>query len=85
LNQLTNTLQKKLNEVRREKAELEKQIEREHRMKEKLVSSAGRHVSRRLDRFEEEEEEEEEEEDGREERLEAVDERMSAPFPLAST
>lgn len=28
--QLTNTLQKKLNEVRREKAELEKQIEREH-------------------------------------------------------
>ena len=28
--QLTNTLQKKLNEVRREKAELEKQIEKEH-------------------------------------------------------
>ena len=30
LPQLTNTLQKKLNEVRREKSLLEKQIEREH-------------------------------------------------------
>lgn len=28
--QLTNTLQKKLNQVRREKEELEKQVEREH-------------------------------------------------------
>lgn len=29
--QLTNTLQKKLNDVRREKAELQAQIEREHK------------------------------------------------------
>jgi len=36
--QLTNTLQKKLNEVRREKAELERQIEKEHLLKARLES-----------------------------------------------
>ena len=36
--QLTNTLQKKLNQVRREKAELERQIEKEHMAKAKLKS-----------------------------------------------
>jgi len=35
---LTNTLQKKLNQVRREKAELQKQIQREHELKVKLES-----------------------------------------------
>ena len=39
--QLTNTLQKKLNEVRREKAELERQIEKEHMLKARLESIHG--------------------------------------------
>jgi len=43
LAQLTNTLQKKLNEVRREKAILEQQIEREHEENIQLKEQQQQH------------------------------------------
>ncbi len=39
--QLTNTLQKKLNQVRREKESLEQQIEREHLVNARLRAAAS--------------------------------------------